>query len=96
MSVDPRQVLGPVLAAAVEALVAEHVEQALAGRGEQAPPSSPYLSVAEAAACLRCERHRIDDLLSQRRLTRVKDGSRTLVLRSEIEEHLVRQPRRRP
>jgi hypothetical protein len=37
---------------------------------------------------LRCRPQRIHNLLSQRRLTRVKDGRRTLVLRSEIEAYL--------
>jgi len=49
------------------------------------PSSSPYLTVKEAATYLRCQRQRIDDLLSQRRLTRVKEGGRTLVLRAEVE-----------
>jgi excisionase family DNA binding protein len=56
----------------------------------EARPPSPYLTIPEAADYLRCRRQRIDDLLSQRRLTRVKEGSRTLVLRAEIEKHLVR------
>jgi excisionase family DNA binding protein len=47
--------------------------------------SGPYLTVPEAAEYLRCRRQRIDDLLSQRRLSRVKEGGRTLVLRAEVE-----------
>ena len=46
-------------------------------------------------ACSRCDatgnvvnRARIDDLLSQRRLRRYKDGSRTLVKRSELRAYL--------
>lgn len=54
------------------------------------PPSSRYLTIPEAAELLRCRRQRIDDLLSQRRLTRHKDGSRTLIARSEIEAWLAR------
>ncbi len=49
---------------------------------------SPLLTVPEAAELLRCKRHRIDDLLSQRRLTRYKDGSRTLVSRAELETYI--------
>jgi excisionase family DNA binding protein len=45
---------------------------------------SPLLTVPEAAAWLRCGRQRIDDLLSQGRLTRHKDGARTLVSRAEL------------
>lgn len=51
---------------------------------------SPYMTVEEAAAYLRCRRQRIDDLLSQRRLTRVKDGNRTLISRAELEAYLRR------
>lgn len=49
---------------------------------------SPYMSIPEAAKYLRCNRQRIDDLCSQRRLTRYKDGTRTLVSRAEIDAHL--------
>lgn len=57
------------------------------GRG---PRESPYLTVDEAAVYLRCRRQRIDDLLSQRRLSRIKDGARTLILRAELEAYLRR------
>jgi excisionase family DNA binding protein len=50
--------------------------------------ASPYLTIPEAAELLRAKRHRIDDLLSRGVLSRVKDGSRTLILRSEIESYL--------
>ena len=51
---------------------------------------SPYLTIDEAAAYLRCRRQRIDDLLSQRRLSRIKDGARTLISRTELEAYLRR------
>ncbi|WP_217923146.1 helix-turn-helix domain-containing protein [Miltoncostaea oceani] len=51
---------------------------------------SPYLTIDEAAAYLRCRRQRIDDLLSQRRLSRIKDGARTLIARAELEAYLRR------
>ena len=54
---------------------------------------SPFLTVVEAAEFLRCKRQRIDDLLSQRRLTRHKDGRRTLVSKAELEQ-LVTEGRR--
>ncbi len=54
---------------------------------DTAPPS-PYMTIAEAAAYLRCKRHRVDDLLSQGRLERVKDGSRTLIRRRDIDVYL--------
>lgn len=49
---------------------------------------SPYLSVPEAAEYLRAKPQRVYDLLSARRLTRYKDGSRTLVSRAELDAYL--------
>jgi excisionase family DNA binding protein len=54
--------------------------------------ASPYLSIPEAAAFLRARRQRVDDLLSQGRLTRVKEGARTLVRRAELEAYLRGEP----
>jgi excisionase family DNA binding protein len=42
------------------------------------------MTVQEAAEFLRCPRQRIYDLLSQGRLSRFKDGRRTLVSRAEV------------
>jgi excisionase family DNA binding protein len=72
---------------ALSARVAE-LEQRLAATPLQS--QSPYLTVLEAAELLRCKRQRVDDLLSQRRLSRYKDGSRTLVSRAELDEYLRR------
>jgi len=82
--------------ALVEAIAARAAEIVLTHQSIEtaAKPESPYMTIPEAAALLRCSRQRVDNLLSARRLTRVKDGRRTLVLRSEIEQHLVRHPRR--
>jgi excisionase family DNA binding protein len=55
---------------------------------ETRTPPSPYMTIPEAAEYLRCARQRVDDLLSQRRLSRFKDGARTLVLRREVEDYL--------
>jgi excisionase family DNA binding protein len=56
---------------------------------------SPYMSIPEAAAFLRCSRQRIDDLLSQRLLPRVKDGRRTLIPCTALENYLAdREPRK--
>lgn len=49
---------------------------------------SPYMTIPEAATYARCKRQRIDDLLSSRRLTRHKDGRRTLIARAELEARL--------
>ncbi len=64
-------------------LAAERVLTQLA-----AAPPSPYLTIPEAAEYLRCKRQRIDDLLSAGKLTRHKDGRRTLILRSELEAYI--------
>ena len=48
-------------------------------------PVSPYMTTAEAAAYLRCSRQRVHDLLSARKLTRHKEGGRTLLRRAEVE-----------
>jgi excisionase family DNA binding protein len=50
--------------------------------------ASPYLRTDEAAEYMRCSRQRVYDLLSAHRLTRVKEGNRTLVSRAEIDSYL--------
>jgi excisionase family DNA binding protein len=52
---------------------------------------SPYLTVPEAAELLRCRPQRVRDLLSQRRLSRFKEGGRTLIRRSEVEALVVEE-----
>ena len=47
-----------------------------------------YFTVAEAAAYLRCSRQRIYDLLSSRRLPKVKEGTRVLIARSALRAYL--------
>jgi excisionase family DNA binding protein len=77
----------------IPAELLEHVAQRaadlaverLGGEGDEA---SPFLTIPEAAVYARCKRQRIDDLLSARRLTRYKDGRRTLVSRTELDAHL--------
>lgn len=54
--------------------------------------ASPYVTIPEAAEVLRARRHRVDDLLSKGVLTRIKDGSRTLIARSELEDYLAGKP----
>lgn len=68
------------LVEAVAALVLERLGEATA--------VSPYLSVGEAAEYLRCKPQRIYDLLSARRLSKLKDGSRVLLLRLELDRHV--------
>ncbi len=74
------------LAAAIAPRVAELVAEALK------QPSDGYMSVSDAASVIGCERQRIYDLLSQGRLTRFKDGSRTLISRAELEAHVRGEP----
>ncbi|HEV7565808.1 MAG TPA: helix-turn-helix domain-containing protein [Microbacteriaceae bacterium] len=50
-----------------------------------------YLTVNEAADYLRCSRQRVYDLCSQRSLRRLKDGSRVLLDRAEIDAYLARE-----
>lgn len=71
----------------LEAIAQRAAELALQRMGP-AVSSSPYMTIPEAADYARCKRQRIDDLLSRRRLTRYKDGSRTLVSRAELDAHL--------
>ncbi len=77
------------LAEAIARRAAEIVLAELRQEPPAAPSSlSPYLTIKEAAEFLRCPRQRVDDLLSQRRLKRHKDGSRTLVSRAELEAYV--------
>ena len=81
----------------IETIAMRAAEIAVERIGVPSPASepSPYFTVEEAATFLRCSRSRVDDLLSQRKLTRVKDGRRTLVVRAEVETYLRRETRRR-
>jgi excisionase family DNA binding protein len=71
-----------VIADRAAALVLEHLER------HETAPASPYMTIREASEYLRCSRQRIDDLLSQKRLERLKDGSRTLIRRSDLDRYL--------
>jgi excisionase family DNA binding protein len=81
----------PVPSELVEAVAERATELVLAELAELHGPAageSPFLSVAEAAAYLRAPRQRIYDLCSSGRLERVKDGTRTLIRRSDLDAHL--------
>jgi excisionase family DNA binding protein len=78
----------------VEAIAERAAAIVLTHQTVAAKASFPYLTIMEAASYLRCSRQRVDDLLSARRLTRIKEGGRTLVLQAEIEDYLVRHSRR--
>jgi len=72
----------------VEAIAQRAAEIVLERQGVTAASTSPYLTIPEAAELLRSKRQRVDDLLSSGRLSRFKDGSRTLVSRAELEQHV--------
>lgn len=67
--------------------VAQRAAEILAER-QGAPEPMPYLTVDEAAGYLRCKPKRVYDLCSQRRLPFVKDGSRTLLRRTDLDTYL--------
>jgi excisionase family DNA binding protein len=72
----------------LERIAERAAELVLERQADAAPATSPYMSIPEAAEYLRCKRQRVDDLLSARKLSRVKDGRRTLVLRAEVERYV--------
>ncbi|MFN8110075.1 MAG: helix-turn-helix domain-containing protein [Thermoleophilia bacterium] len=76
-------------------VIAERAAQLLTARQPAPTAESPFMTIVETAAYLRARRQRVDDLLSQGVLTRVKDGSRTLIRRTEVEAYLAAGPRRR-
>jgi excisionase family DNA binding protein len=79
---------------AIAECAAELVLERLEARAsESAAAAKPYLRVDEAAAYLGARsRQRVDDLLSQGRLSRVKDGRRTLIARAELDAYLAGEP----
>jgi excisionase family DNA binding protein len=67
----------------------EQLRSALMAETQHASaPPSPFMTIKEAAVYLRAKPQRIHDLLSQRRLTRFKEGGRTLVRREELAAHV--------
>lgn len=69
-------------------LVEPIIRERLARETPAAPSLSPFLTIVEAAEFLRTKRQRVDDLLSSGRLTRHKDGARTLIERAELERYV--------
>ena len=66
--------------------IAERAADLLAER--QRPPAPEMLSVGETADLLRCKPQRVYDLMSQRRLPRLKDGSKVLIRRRDVLAYL--------
>ncbi len=50
----------------------------------EAEPASEFLTAVQAADLLRCNRQRVYDLVSTGRLTRYKEGGRTLLRRADV------------
>jgi excisionase family DNA binding protein len=74
---------------AIEQLVDERVEERIAAMlATSSKPTSPYMTVDEAARYIGAHRQRIYDLRSSGRLSRIGDGSRALVSRDELDEYL--------
>jgi len=90
-------VLSPHALDALRELVRVEVEAELARREAEAPaePESQFLTISEAAELLRCNRGRIDNLLSARRIPRVKEGARTLIRRVDVDAYLKTAENRR-
>jgi excisionase family DNA binding protein len=91
VSAGPTNGAGPALSIGippefVEAIAQRAAEIVLERQG--ATDAAPYLTVDEAASYLRCRPKRIYDLCSQRRLPFVKDGSRTLLRRVDLDAYL--------
>jgi len=79
-------VTGPVtvqLPAELLEQVAQRAAELIAERDGTAQDA--WLTVAEAAQCLRCTSSRIYSLVSARRIPFHKDGSRVLMRRSELD-----------
>jgi excisionase family DNA binding protein len=76
--------------------LAQKVAAILEARSPDAPASDAprYLSVSEAAEYLRCSRQRVYDLCSQGSPRRLKDGSRVLLDRAEIDAYLAESTKR--
>jgi excisionase family DNA binding protein len=78
----------PELIEAIAQRAAEIVAQTL-----EPASRSPYMNVEEAAEYLRCKPQRVYDLVSMRRLTPRKDGSRSLFHRDDLDAVLEEPPR---
>jgi excisionase family DNA binding protein len=89
---------GVALALDVPGEVVEQIAQRAAAIvvEHEAPSASPWLTVGEAAEYLRCPKSRVYSLVSARRIPFVKDGSRTLFSRGELDAWLHNGGGKRP
>jgi excisionase family DNA binding protein len=70
----------------IASIAAEIVIATIGAGTERAAPA--LMTVTEAADYLRCKPQRIYDLVSSRRLDKLKDGARTLVRRVDLDAHI--------
>jgi excisionase family DNA binding protein len=70
--------------------IAEAYAELASASRSQSEGSTFVTPDAAATEILGCKRQRVYDLLSSGALTRYKDGSRTLLKRSEVEEYVLR------
>lgn len=89
MRATPDESLALVLPERAAERIAERAAAIVLERLADAGASdSPYFTVVEAAEYLRAKPQRVYDLLSARRLTRYKDGRRTLISRAELDAYV--------
>ena len=79
----PPEAIDAIARRAAELVAAEHTASL-----------SPYLNTAEAAEYLRCKAHRIHDLVHRGELRVLKDGSRNLYRREDLDAVLIPEERR--
>jgi excisionase family DNA binding protein len=80
--------LARILLAELDDDALDMLAERLRSRLEMAAPADGWMTVAEAADYLRCPTSRVYSLTSARRIPCVKDGSRVLFRRSELDEWL--------
>jgi excisionase family DNA binding protein len=80
---------GPALSVAVPTQLLDLIAKRAAELIERpAAEADPWLTVEQAAGYLACKPKRIYDLCSQRRVPFAKDGSRTLLRRTDLDAYL--------
>lgn len=87
MSAMARALIAELTDSDLDAL-ADLLAPRLAVRTQMAHDPESWLTVDQAAGYLSCQPQRIYNLVSQRRLRHVKDGSRVLFRRQWLDDHL--------
>ena len=87
MSAVSKALIAELSEADLDAL-ADLLTPRLAARSQAAHEPESWLTVQQAADYLACRPQRIYNLISQRRLRHVKDGTRVLFRRQWLDDHL--------